>query len=150
MMRIVLAALLAALAQSVYAQVTVKEAWIRATAPQQKATSAYMQLTSAVDARLVDVRSPIAGKVEVHETRLVDNMMRMRRVESIALPARKTVGLEPGGYHIMLLELERPMKEGEQVPLTLVVEGKDGKRAEVEVKALVRPLTAHGGAHHGH
>lgn len=150
MSRVILAALLAACVQSVYAQVTVKEAWVRATVPQQGATAAYMQLTSAVDARLVDVRSPVAGSIEVHETRLVDNMMRMRRVDAIALPAGKTVELKPGGYHIMLLELARPIKEGEQVPFTLVVEDKNGKRSEVDVKALVRPLTAHGGARHGH
>ncbi len=49
----------------------------------------------------------------------------------------------------MLMGLKGPVKEGESVPLTLVLEGRDGKRQNVEVKAMVRPLTAHGGGHHG-
>ena len=150
MQRIALAALLAAFVHSACAQVTVKEAWVRATVPQQKVTGAFMQLTSAVDARLVAVRSPLAGSAEVHETRLVDNMMRMRPVEAVALPAGKTIEFKQGGYHIMLLDLKSPLEAGAQVPLTLLIEGKDGKRTEGEVKALVRPLTAHGGSHHGH
>jgi periplasmic copper chaperone A len=142
--------LLASFFASAHAQVTVKEAWVRATAPQQKVASAYLQLTSAADARLVEARSPVAGAVELHESRTENGMMKMRPIASVALPAGKTVELEPGGYHFMLMELKGPIKEGQSVPLTLVVESKDGKRENVEVKAAVRPLTAHGGGHHGH
>jgi copper(I)-binding protein len=135
---------------SAHAQVTVKEAWVRATVPQQKVTGAFFHVTSAADARLVDARSPIAGTVEMHETRLEGDMMRMRPVAAIALPAGKAVAFKPGGYHLMLMALKRPIREGESVPLTLVVEGKDGQRRNVEVNAAVRPLTAHGGGNQGH
>lgn len=132
-----------------HAQVTVSQAWVRATVPQQKATGAFMRLTSRSDARLVAARSPVAGVVEVHETTMTNDVMRMRPVEAVELPAGKTVELEPGGYHIMLMDLRRPLTEGESVVLTLVVENKDGKRENVEVKARVRPLTegGHGGHH---
>jgi copper(I)-binding protein len=142
--------LLASFFGSAHAQVTVKDAWVRATVPQQKATGAFMQITSAKDARIVEARSPAAGVVEMHETRMADNMMKMRAVASVALPAGKTVEFKSGGHHIMLMDLKHPIQEGQSVPLTLVVEGKDGKRENVEVKAAVRPLTAHGGGQGSH
>ncbi|MGH8666248.1 MAG: copper chaperone PCu(A)C [Burkholderiales bacterium] len=142
--------LLASFFASAHAQVTVKEAWVRATVPQQSGSGAFLQVTSARDARIVEVRSPVAGVVEMHESRMENNMMKMRPVASVTLPAGKTVEFRPGGYHIMLLGLKGPLKEGQSVPLTLVVERKDGKRENVEVTAAVRPLTAHGGGHGGH
>jgi copper(I)-binding protein len=121
------------LAAAAQAQVTVKDAWVRATVPQQKATGAFMQLQSAKGSRLVSASSPLTPNVEVHEMAIQDNVMRMRQVPAIELPAGKTVDLKPGGYHIMFMNLTQPVKEGDSVPLTLVFEGKDGQRETVEV-----------------
>lgn len=140
------AALLAAVTATAQAQVTVKDAWVRATVPQQKATGAFMQLSAAKDTRLVAVRSPLTPIAEVHEMALQDNVMRMRQLPFLALPAGKTVELKPGGYHLMLLDLPRQVKEGESVALTLVFEGADGQRESVEVQAPVRPVHASGAA----
>jgi periplasmic copper chaperone A len=142
--------LLAVSSSSCFAQVSVKDAWVRATVPHQKATGAFLQVTAATESRLVEVRTPVAGSIELHEMSMASNVMKMRAVAAVALPAGKPVEFKPGGYHIMLLGLKQPIREGESVPLTLVVEGRDGKRESVEVKAAVRPLTAHGGAHTGH
>ena len=150
LIRFVALLLLALLPALGHAQVSVKDAWVRATVPHQKATGAYLQLTAAKDARLVEVRSPVAGSAELHEMSMANNVMKMRAVAAVELPAGKPVAFEPGGYHIMLLELKAPIKEGESVPLLLVVEGRDGKRETVAAKAAVRPLTAHGGSHKGH
>ena len=120
--------------------VSVKDAWVRATIPAQKATGAFMQLTAPAGSRLVAVRSPLAGVVEIHEMALVDNVMKMRAISGVDLPPGKTVELKPGGYHVMLLELKGQVKDGQSVPLTLVFEGKDKKRQTVEVKAAARPL----------
>lgn len=136
---IVAASLLAAAAQ---AQVTVKDAWVRATVPQQKATGAFMQLQAAKNSKLVSASSPLTPSVEVHEMVMQDNVMKMRQVPSVELPAGKTVELKPGGYHVMLMELKQQVKEGDTVPLTLVIEVADGKRESVEVKAPVRALNA--------
>lgn len=138
-MTVLVASLLAASAQ---AQVTVKDAWVRATVPQQKATGAFMQLQAGKDSKLVSASSPVTPVVEVHEMVMQDNVMKMRQVPGIDLPAGKTVELKPGGYHVMLMDLKQPVKEGDVVPITLVVEGKDGKRESVEVKASVRALAA--------
>jgi copper(I)-binding protein len=125
------------------AQVTVTDPWIRGTVPQQMATGAFMQLKSAQDAKLVEARSPVAGVVEIHEMKLENNVMRMRAVPALELPAGRMVELKPGGYHVMLMDLKQQMKEGEVVPVTLVVESA-GKRETIEVRATVRAPTARG------
>ena len=66
------------------------------------------------------------------------NVMKMRAIPGLELPAGKAVDLKPGGYHVMLMSLKQPLKDGETVPLTLVVEGKDGKQEKLEVKAPVK------------
>lgn len=123
-----------------HAEVTVAEPWVRATVAQQKATGAFMTLTSIADARLVSASSPAAGVVEVHEMAMEGDVMKMRAVPAVNLPAGKAVDLKPGGYHIMLMGLKQPLKAGETVPVTLVIEGKDQKRETIEVQAPVRAL----------
>lgn len=124
------------------AQITVKDPWVRATVPQQTATGAFMHLTAQQNARLVEVRSPVAATAEVHEMTMENNVMRMRAVTGLDLPAAKAVELKPGGYHVMLFDLKQPLKDGDIVPLTLVVEDKDKKRETIEVRAPVRPLNS--------
>jgi copper(I)-binding protein len=122
------------------AQVTVGDPWIRATVPAQKTSGAFMQLTSKQDARLVGVRTPVAGNAEIHQMEMQGQSMKMHAVDGIALPAGKPVNLASGGYHIMLFDLKRQLKEGETVPLTLVVEDARHKRADVNVNVPVKPL----------
>jgi hypothetical protein len=150
-MKHVFAALVFALASiSALAQVQVKDPWTRATVPQQTATGAFMKLESAQDARLVQASSPAAGVVEIHEMKMEGGVMKMRAVPSVAIPAGKGVELKPGGYHVMLMNLKAQVKEGDAVPITLVIEGKDGKRQTLEVKATARPIaaTGHGAMKH--
>ncbi len=133
-----------------FAQTSVDDAWVRATVPQQKATGMFAHITSAQGGRLVAVSSPLAGIAEVHEMAMVGNVMRMRALPAgLELPAGKAVKLEPGGYHVMLMELKQQVKEGASVPVTLVVEGKDGRRETLELEVPVRALNAAapGGGH---
>ena len=136
------------LSASAFAQVTVSEPWIRATVPVQKVTGAFMRVQSAKPARLVGVQSDVAGRAELHEMAMEGQTMRMRHVKAIELPAGKPVNLASGGYHIMLMDLKRQVKEGESVALTLQVEDAAGKRQDVKVNVPVRPLTY--SAHAGH
>ena len=133
---------------SAFAQVTVSDPWIRATVPAQKVTGAFMRVQSVAPARLVGVQTEVAGRAELHEMAMEGQTMRMRRVDAIELPAGKPVDLASGGYHIMLMDLKRQVKEGESVELTLRVEDAAGKRQDVKVKAPVRPLSH--SAHAGH
>ena len=133
---------LALLAQAALAQTTVKDPWVRSTVAEQKATGAFMQITSASGGRLVSASSPAAGVVEIHEMAMDGNTMRMRAVPALDLPAGKAVELKPGGYHVMLMDLKAPLTAGASVDLNLVVEGKDGKRETLALKAPVRALGA--------
>jgi copper(I)-binding protein len=136
----ILAALLAPAFANALAQVVVKDAWVRATVPQQKATGAFMQLTASEKTRLVEVRAPIGATAELHEMSLDNDVMRMRQVPGIDLPAGASVSLKPGGYHIMLLGLSAPLAAGQVVPITLVFESAKKQRSTVLVDATVRPL----------
>ena len=122
------------------AAVKVEGAWARASVQGQKGTGAFMRLTAPDGARLVRAESPAAGVTEVHEMKMEGDVMKMRAVPALDLPAGKTVELKPGGYHVMLLDLKAQVKEGDVVPVTLVFEGKDGKRESVEIKAAAKPL----------
>lgn len=124
------------------AQVTVRDAWVRATVPHQKATGAFMQLHAATNSRLVAVTSPLTPLVEMHEMTMQGEVMRMRQIPHIALPAGRTVELRPGSYHVMLFDLKRQMKVGESVQLKLVFERKDGQRESIDTQAVVRALNA--------
>ncbi|SDF40688.1 hypothetical protein SAMN05428966_11558 [Massilia sp. PDC64] len=124
-----------------FAQVTVGDPWIRATVPAQKTAGAFMQLRSPKATRLVDVQSPVAGRAEVHQMAMDGQTMRMQKVDAIDLPANQPVNLSSGGYHVMLFDLKKQLKEGEQVPLTLTFVGADKKRENVTVQVPVKPLT---------
>lgn len=144
-----LAALMLLGSATAFAEVTVAEPWVRATVPAQKATGAFMQLKSDADARLVSAASPVAGVVEIHEMVMDKDVMKMSPVDGLALPAGQAVELKPGGYHVMLMDLRGQVKEGDQVPLTLTVENKDGSRQTIELTAPARPLNAPMKMQHG-
>jgi len=90
--------------------------------------------------RLVGASSPMANRVELHGHSMKDGVMTMRPVESIVLAPGKYVTLEPGGNHLMLFGLKKPLKEGEQFPLTLEFE----KASSVEVVVTVQALGSKG------
>lgn len=135
------------------ADLEVRDAWVRGTVPAQKATGAFMQISSKTGTTLTGATSPAAGVVEVHEMTMDGGTMRMRPLARLEVPAGKTVDLKPGGYHLMLMELKQPLQAGQKVPITLQVES-GGKAEQVDIQAEVRSLTgqpatpAHGGASH--
>ncbi|MFC7297987.1 copper chaperone PCu(A)C [Herminiimonas aquatilis] len=149
MKKLLLASVLSIVPAVLLAQVTVTDPWVRATVPAQKATGAFMQLTSKTDARLVEASSP-GLRTEIHEMALQDNVMRMRQLDWLDLPAGKTVELKPGGYHVMFFDVKNQIKEGDVIPLKLVFEGKDKKRETVELKVPARALKSAAPAPSGH
>ena len=115
---------------------------MRGTVAGQKATGAFMQITSPTDAALVAAASPAAKVVEIHEMKMDGGMMRMHAVDRIPLPAGKPVALGPGGYHVMLMDLAHPLKEGDTVAVTLTFADPQGRRTSQQVQIPVRALTA--------
>lgn len=152
-LRALLATTALLLAGAAQAQVTVAEPWIRGTVAQQSATGLFAKITAAQGGKLVAGSSPVAGVVEVHEMRMDGSTMKMRAVPALDLPAGQAVELKPGGFHVMLMDLKRPLKTGDKVPVSLVVELAGGQRQTVEITAEVRaigqaPKMDHG--QHGH
>jgi len=128
----------AMLASAAHAQVTVDKPWVRTTVAQQTTSAAYMTITSAQGGRLVEASSPVAASAEVHEMKMDGDLMKMRAIDALPLPAGKPVELKPNGYHMMLMGLKAPLKAGDVVPIKLVVEDAKGKRQTVDVKATAR------------
>ncbi|MBA2635783.1 MAG: copper chaperone PCu(A)C, partial [Sphingomonas sp.] len=101
-------------------EIRVADAWARATAPDKKATAAYLTIANSGGAHdaLVAVASS-TGPAEVHSTSMDGGIMRMRKLDRLAIPKGATVKLEPGGTHVMLTGLVEPVKVGGNVDLTL-------------------------------
>jgi len=138
--------LLSFLALPAWAQVTVERPWTRATPPGAKVGAGFMTLKSAgVADRVVGASSPAAGRVEMHVTIRDGDVMKMREVKAIDVPAGGSVELKPGGAHLMLMDLRRTLKQGEKVPLTLKLE----KGGELKLELSVEELGARQPAHHG-
>jgi copper(I)-binding protein len=123
------------------ASVKVESAWIREPAPGQTVVGGFMDLTSDQDASLIQASSPVAGLVELHEMKMQGDVMQMRPVTKIDLPKNKTIKLQPGGLHLMLEKLKKPIKAGDKVPLTLKIKS-GGKVETVKLAAEVRFMTA--------
>lgn len=142
-------ALLAALlvAGGAFAQTTISDAWVRGMVAPQRATGAFMKITSAQGGKLVAASTPAARVAEVHEMVMQGDVMAMRAIDALELPAGKAVELKPGGHHLMLMGIEQPLKAGETVPLSLVVEGRDGKRETLQLSVPVKALAAAGHKH---
>ena len=146
---IVLAALLFA-AQANAGEITVSDAWARATAPGQENGSVGLVITSKKDARLIAVTSPASASAEIHTMTMDNGVMQMRQLEYLPLPAMQPVTLGPGGDHLMLFGLKRALKAGDKVQLTVTVQYADKQTEKIKIKATVRPLTADQDKHRRH
>ena len=122
--------------------VTTGNAWVRATVPGQSVAGAYLDITAGTPAALVAVDSSVARKAELHMMSMDGGVMKMRPVGKIELPARQTVSLKPGGYHIMLIDIKRELKAGERVLLKLTLQGDRGVKSTLDVDAEVRAAAA--------
>jgi periplasmic copper chaperone A len=129
------------LASHAFADVSVDGAWVRGTVAKQTATGAFMTLKTAKATQLISAASPVAEVVEVHEMVMDGNMMKMRAMPKLDIPANTPVELKPGSYHIMLMGLKKPLVDGEKVPLTLNFENAAKQKEKLEIQAEVRPMT---------
>lgn len=139
--RTLLSCLLLAASALVFAQapapVTVAGAWARASVPGQHGSGAFMTLTASEPVTLVGAATPAAGLAEVHEMKMEGDVMRMRPVPALELPAHKPVQLSPGGYHLMLQDLKAPLKPGTSVPVTLTFRTASGEQRQLALQVPV-------------
>ncbi len=155
MYKTITALILSLAACSAMAQVDITDAWVRATVQGQKATGAFMSLTAKKATRLVGVKTDAAALAEVHEMSMDKDVMRMRPIPALELPAGKTVTLKPGSYHVMLMNLKEPLPVDSHVQLTLLFEDAAGVKSQQELH-LMTTAKAPGAddkpadAHHNH
>ena len=130
--------LMAAAVSCTAAPVAISHAWARATAPGQGVGAAYLELKSVADLTLTKAESPVAGSVEVHKMSMKKGVMEMRMQDTLQLPAGQTVKLEPGGLHLMLFGLKKPLKIGENVLMTLHFKDKSGKESSMKINLPIK------------
>jgi copper(I)-binding protein len=124
--------------------IKIETPWIRATPAGAQVAGGYMKLqnTGKEADRLISGSTDVAGKFEVHEMSMVNNVMKMRELpKGLEVKPGKSVELKPGSYHIMLMDLKQPLKEGGKVKGTLVFE----KAGKVDVEYTVRAMDGKGG-----
>ena len=130
--------------------ITIADPWARTSPEDTTYGAVYLSLTSADGDALVGASVPadIAGTVEIHETVVADGassdttettmagmgQMTMRPIDSLELPAGETVTLEPGGYHIMLIDLVAPLETGQEIEVTLTFENAGERTITVPVQ----------------
>jgi copper(I)-binding protein len=120
---------------SVQAQIQIEKPWVRATAPGAKVAGGYMVIRNAGAAgdKLVSASSPAAAKVELHVHINDNGVMKMREVPGYDVPGKGAFELKPGGAHLMFMDLKRPFKEGEKLPVKLKFEKAGEVGAEFQV-----------------
>ena len=126
--------------------------WARTTLPSQPAGGAFLKVTNqgAQADRLIGASSPVAERVELHTMKMEGDVMRMREVPAIELPAGQTVTLAPGGLHLMLIGLKGPLKVGESVPATLRFERAGTVTVDLKIEPVSGPASTHATGHDGH
>ena len=123
-------------------QLKIENPYARATVPGQKAAGGFMKIENKGTAdQLIAASSPVAGEMQLHTMTMDGNVMKMREVKAIEVPANGTVELKPGGLHLMFMDIKSPLKAGEAVPVKL----KFQKAGEVEIKVPVREISAGSG-----
>jgi periplasmic copper chaperone A len=136
--RIPILAVVLSIAFPVHAQMQIEKPWARATSPGASVAGGYMVIRNAGAGadRLVSASSPAAAKVELHVHINDNGVMRMREVPGYAVPAKGTFELKPGGAHLMFVDIKRPFKEGDKVPVNLKFEKAGEVSAEFQVGRL--------------
>jgi copper(I)-binding protein len=128
----------------------VEQAWARPTVQGQTAGGGFLRIVGGTGAdRLLGARADISGRVELHTMTMDGDVMRMREVDAIEVPAGRTVELKPGGLHLMFMDLKTPLKAGSRFPLTLRFEKAGDVQVEVPVQRMPPAGAAAGGGHHG-
>jgi hypothetical protein len=117
---------------------TVSEPWVREPNPARPIGAAFMTIANDGDeaVTLVGASSSAAEIVEIHEMKTVDGVMKMRMIESLEIPAHASVKLEPGGYHLMLINLTGKLQTGDVVKIELKLDAERTVTVEAPVKKM--------------
>lgn len=119
-------------------EIAISDAWARASAPGQAVAAAYMTINSPQDSTLVYAESAAAGAVEIHSMTMENDVMKMQMLAELPLKAGAPVKLEPGGLHLMLFDLAKPLQSGERIEFRLCFKDTAGNITEKFVQVPVK------------
>lgn len=119
--------------------ITVTEAWARASLLPNRPSAAYIVINnhSPQSVTLLSAKSPVAGDISIHQSRMENGMMKMEAVSELSIPAHGKVKLQPGGLHLMLMQLKAPLLEGSSFPITLHFRNENALTLEVPVESVL-------------
>jgi len=134
--------------------VSIENAWVRATIPGQDVGAAYMTFASKQDVTLIRIESDATESVEIHSMSMQNGVMKMRMLETLPIKAGKPYKLEPGGFHLMLFDLKKPLAAGQQVKFELTFKSGNTEFKQ-QIKAPIKTMDSaesssddHGHHHH--
>ncbi len=133
--------------EKIAAMPIITDAWVKTSTPGGSVSAAYMDIKSSTPLKLVKAESPVAGMVEIHEMKMNDGVMEMKALDAVNVPADKLVKLAPGGMHVMLMQVKKPIKKGDKIPLTLTFEDEAKKPLIVTLEAIAKEHNAGGHNH---
>jgi periplasmic copper chaperone A len=120
--------------------VAIMNNWVRANAPGQSVGAAYMTLLSAQDSTLIKAEADVAGSIEIHSMSMNDGVMKMRMLEQLPLKAGQQEKLAPGGFHLMLFDLKKPLTAGKNVTFNLSFKDAAGKVTQQQVTSPIKAV----------
>jgi len=152
MIKLLWLALLAciSMSQALASEVSISDAWTKASAPGQGSATVSLRITSKKDAQIIAVSTTASRSAEIHSMIHENGMMKMRALDSLELKANQEVILGHGGMHLMLVDLIKPLVTGEQIPLLLTVQFADKHTEKINVNAMVKSLYASNSEHMHH
>ncbi len=134
--------------------VLIEKAYVRATIPGTSISSSYMEIVndSAETVTLLGVSSQISPRIEIHQHSMFEGMMRMRKLESIDIPPKGRVILQPSGLHLMIFDVKKPLKAEQQIKLNFNFSNKMSLTTQVPVFSPTQEKAARTAAPdmHGH
>lgn len=115
--------------------ITIEQAWARATTPGAKTGAAYLVIRNDASQpeRIVSLAAPVAGQAMTHETKRQGDIHTMTENTAPTVPARGSLTMEPGGLHVMLMDLKSGLKPGQEFPLTVTFERSGAVQVPVKV-----------------
>jgi len=126
-------------------RIDISDAYIRETLPGNQITSAYMQISNDNDhdVLFIGASSNISPRIEIHQHSMENGMMQMRQLEHIKVKAHENVLLQPYGLHLMIFDLQQPLKDSQKVQLTLHFAKHDDVIIEVPVISIKKKRSHH-------
>lgn len=118
--------------------IEIKNQWVRASNDGQDVGAAYMTIVSNEDTSLIAIDSDVADVIEIHSMSMENGVMKMRMLDTLDLIADKPTELSPGGFHLMLFDLKKPLTAGKEAHFTLHFKNKAGQEKTISVTSPIK------------